>query len=228
MTMRPTGVTLLEALVAVVIGTVLVTLAGRTLLHAMAVSRDAVVRDDRLVARRIARLTLRSELAALGPGEARSSGGDSLRLRAVRGTGRICLIESDGVVVDLQAGRSPEPDKDSLELIGSLGAVYAVDLIGTAVEPDACGATTRGRPTRLRSSGRVDSDVIFVRLFETGSYHLDRGALRYRRGRGGRQPLTPEVWDGTSSLLLDPPWIRVSLLEVSGDSMPVPLLVRAW
>ncbi|MGB1779482.1 MAG: PulJ/GspJ family protein, partial [Longimicrobiales bacterium] len=78
MTMRPTGVTLLEALVAVVIGTVLVTLAGRTLLHAMAVSRDAVVRDDRLVARRIARLTLRSELAALGPGEARSSGGDSL------------------------------------------------------------------------------------------------------------------------------------------------------
>ena len=228
MTVRRTGVTLLEALIAVVIGIVLVTLAGRTLLHAMAVSRDAVARDDRLVARRIARLTLRSELAALGPREARSAGGDSLRMRAVRGAGRVCRIESDAVVVDLQAVRSPEPDKDSLELIGSLGAVHTVDLVGAGAEPDACGATARGRPTRLRSSGRVGTDVIFIRLFETGSYHLDRGALRYRRGLGGRQPLTPEVWDGTSSLVLDPPWIRVSLREVPGDSMPVPLLVRGW
>jgi hypothetical protein len=31
-----------------------------------------------------------------------------------------------------------------------------------------------------------------VRLFESGEYHLADGALRYRRGGGGRQPLTPE------------------------------------
>jgi hypothetical protein len=33
-------------------------------------------------------------------------------------------------------------------------------------------------------------------LFEAGSYHLSEGALRYRRGRGGRQPLTEEVLAG--------------------------------
>lgn len=228
MTVRRTGFTLLEALVAVVIGAVLVTLVGRTLLHTVAVSRDAVVQDDRLVARRIVRLTLRSEFAALVPGEARSSGGDSLRLRAVRGVGRVCRIESDGVVVDLQAGRSPEPDKDSLELIGPLGAVHAVDLTGTDDEPEACGVSEVGRPTRLRSSGPIGRDVIFVRLFETGSYHLDGGALRYRRGLGGRQPLTPGVWDGTSTLVLDPPWIRASLFDVSGDSISLPVVVRGW
>jgi hypothetical protein len=228
MTLRCSGVTLLEALIAVVISTVVVTLAGRTLLHAMAVSRDAVVRDDRLIARRIARVTLRSELAALGPGEARSSGGDSLRLRAIRGAGRVCRIESDWIVADLRAGRSPEPDKDSLELMGPLGAVQVVDLIGTGSEPNACGANAVGRPTRLRSSGPVDPDVVFVRLFETGAYHLDLGALRYRRGRGGRQPLTPDVWDERSSLVFDAPWIRASLVDARAESTAVPLLVRVW
>lgn len=34
--------------------------------------------------------------------------------------------------------------------------------------------------------------TVLTRVFERGSYHLVGGALRYRRGEGGRQPLTPE------------------------------------
>jgi hypothetical protein len=34
--------------------------------------------------------------------------------------------------------------------------------------------------------------VVLVRFFERGSYHLADDAFRYRRGGGGRQPLTVE------------------------------------
>jgi hypothetical protein len=33
---------------------------------------------------------------------------------------------------------------------------------------------------------------VLVRLYERGTYYLADGAFRYRRGAGGRQPLTPE------------------------------------
>ena len=42
----------------------------------------------------------------------------------------------------------------------------------------------------------MDAGLILV--FETGTYHLSRGALRYRRGRGGRQPVTEEVLESGS------------------------------
>ena len=37
------------------------------------------------------------------------------------------------------------------------------------------------------------AEPILLRFFETGSYHLGDDALRYRRGSGGRQPLTEPV-----------------------------------
>ncbi len=40
-----------------------------------------------------------------------------------------------------------------------------------------------------------EESIVLARLFERGSYHVSGAALRYRRGRGGRQPLTPEVFD---------------------------------
>lgn len=42
-------------------------------------------------------------------------------------------------------------------------------------------------------SDSVPAGLILVRYFERGSYHLSGDALRYRRGRAGRQPLTPET-----------------------------------
>ena len=78
------GASLVELLTALVLGALVIGLAGRTLLHAAETVRRAVAHDDRGTARRVARLTLRSELAALSPGDVRSSGGDSIRIRAFR------------------------------------------------------------------------------------------------------------------------------------------------
>lgn len=220
--------TLLEALIALLLGVVVVSLAGRTLLHVTDVAREAVSRDDRLVARRVARLTLRSELSALAPGDVRSDGGDSLRIRAIRGAGRICVIESNAVVVDLTGSRATDPEKDSLELVGPLGSLRTVDVISATWAPGECGPTPLGRPARLESTGLIDTDLIFARVFETGAYHLSRGALRYRRGRGGRQPLTPQVWSRGSALSLEEGWVRVSIHEASRDSSTISLLVRSW
>jgi hypothetical protein len=56
-----------------------------------------------------------------------------------------------------------------------------------------------GGARRWREDGRRDgllvpepTDPVLGRIFEGGSYHFSGGALRYRRGAGGRQPLTPE------------------------------------
>ena len=228
MSRRRRGMTLVEAVVGVFLGAMVVTLAVRTLLQTASVARDTLVRDDRLTARRIARLTLRSELSALASGEARSSGGDSLSVRAVRGAGRVCQTGADELVVDLQSVRSPEPGKDSVELIGPLGSLRTVDLIDSRVLPDGCGQIPAGKPTALRSAGHIPSETIFVRLFETGSYHLPDGALRYRRGEGGRQPLTPVVWDPSSSLHVDGSWIRVLLRRGGEDTRVEPILFRTW
>ena len=41
--------------------------------------------------------------------------------------------------------------------------------------------------------------ALVARIFERGSYHVVGRALRYRRGLGGRQPLTPNVFDDDRS-----------------------------
>ncbi len=42
--------------------------------------------------------------------------------------------------------------------------------------------------------------ALVARIFERGSYHVSDGALRYRRGLGGRQPLTLDVFDNRSTM----------------------------
>ncbi|MDG2283469.1 MAG: hypothetical protein P8L45_10120 [Longimicrobiales bacterium] len=229
MSLRCGGTTVLEVFVAMLLGTLLVTLAGQALLHAVDVSRASIERDDRVVADRIARLILRSELNALAPAEIRSTGGDSIRLRAVRGAGRVCAIGVDSsVVVDLQTHRAPDPAKDSLSLVGPLGGLLVLGLASITPAPGECGAAPEGRPVRLRTEGSVEYPMVFLRVFETGAYHLARGALRYRIGGGGRQPLTPEVWDEASTLDWDGRRLRVRLLDKPGDTMSVPILARPW
>lgn len=115
----------------------------------------------------------------------RVAGRDSVRIRAVRGAGALCGWDGAEVRIRYRGLRAPDPDKDSVLLITSSdtrGSVHAV----TASAPDpACGSGVRLKlePPAAASAG-------LALLFEPGSYHLSGGALRYRRGRGGRQPLT--------------------------------------
>lgn len=115
---------------------------------------------------------------------------DSIRLRAFRGTGWPCapLVRGLTIPVRWDGIRAPDPSKDSLLVLDGDGAWRVVDLVGVTDSGVCAGWTLEAA---------VPSPIL-MRLFESGSYHFGNGALRYRRGGGGRQPLTEGVLQGAS------------------------------
>ncbi|MEJ2504364.1 MAG: hypothetical protein P8177_13800 [Gemmatimonadota bacterium] len=173
------------------------------------------VRFEELV--RATRLILRRELRYLAPGDLHISGSDSIGLRAVRGTGTVCEAGDRHVVVRYRGVRGPDPAKDSLLLIADgdrsgAGAAYAL----ASVVPDpACGGGLRLGLEREPAPGSATALAI---VFEKGSYHLSGGALRYRRGAGGRQPLTEALLRDGSLVAGPSRSIRIRL-SVHDDSL---------
>lgn len=149
-------------------------------------------------------------------------GGDSLRLRVVRGSGIICRIQGDSAWVWYRGLRAPDPAKDSLLVLGPSGEVALGLTAERGVTDDACLERVGYQLLRLTAPGAAPGVAL---VFEWGSYHLSGGALRYRRGRGGRQPLTDSVFDASS---------RFQLLDDAGapavaaaDARTVEALLRA-
>lgn len=118
-------------------------------------------------------------------------GSDSVRLRAFRGAGVVCSATADGLLVGYRGVRLPEPDKDSVLLVWSdTEAAFPIAAAFAGADCDGDGGTA---PTRLAVawSAHASSAAPAVALvFETGAYSIGSGALRYRRGAAGRQPLT--------------------------------------
>jgi hypothetical protein len=120
-----------------------------------------------------------------------AGGGDTLALRAYRGLGVVRGVGPGGEARVCYGGlRVPNPEKDSVLLLSPGGAWM----------PHALLARDRGAPGCLgtgewwEETWTLDPEptgALLARVFERGSYHLTQGALRYRRGAGGRQPLTP-------------------------------------
>lgn len=188
---RRAGATLPELLlVSTLFALVLAAVAGA----ASAQSRLAAfaletVRTQELL--RVVGIVLGVEVHALAPPDIGAMGADSLRLRAFRGGGRICDGDSDILFVRYDGVRRPEPDKDSVLIVG------AFDSRGVSRSVEAVSGDPRcGGSLRLQLSpvprGSLSSPRGWVLVFESGSYHLSGGSLRYRRGAGGRQPLTEE------------------------------------
>lgn len=211
---RRAGVTLPELiLVAWLFGLVLLGLAR----FASAQGRLAGEAYDRVRAADLVRtvdLILEAELRyAAAPDLAVTP--DSIRLRAVRGSGVICGRTGAVVRIRYRGVRRPDPGKDSVLIITdstTAGAAYRIDAVAAAVPEPGCGAgyrlTLQGTPP-----GRG-----LVLVFETGSYHLADGAFRYRRGRAGRQPVTEAVLaDGAFERRLGSLAVR---LVLSDDSLP--------
>lgn len=153
--------------------------------------RLAAVSQDRVRAAEVGRtvdLVLNGELRYAAPGDA-APGPDSIRLRAVRGSAIICDggtelgVRYDGV-------RRPDPGKDSALVItgaGTAGSVHALVAAAAVGGSGGCG------DLRLRLEPMPTAVTGHLLVFETGTYHLSGGALRYRRGNGGRQPVTEAV-----------------------------------
>lgn len=143
---------------------------------------------------RTATVVLRQELRHSLPAQILAAGGDSIRLRAVRGVGGLCGVDGRDLLVRYRGARRPEPDKDSV-LIVTASAVEAAGGIVSAVGAPDCGDGLR---IRLQSAPVSDGGLVVV--YEPGTYLIAAGALRYRRGSAGRQPLTEALLQEASSL----------------------------
>lgn len=191
---RRGGVSLLETLVALLLGLLLVHLVLRTVGAAGDAVESHRTRSDRLAAVRMARWRAAADVAAAG--SAYLAGEDSVALRAVRGgivgcglAGGIWTGRGEGV-------RLPDPDKDSVLVLLPSGRWSVHALASLEVPVGTCGPGGEGATWGLVLDPPPPASPVVGRFFERGSYHLADGALRWRRGAGGRQPLTPEVLAG--------------------------------
>lgn len=219
------GTSLVEAVVALLLGLFLIHLGYSVILGLRTASETVSDRLDVLTASRITRSVLRREMARGTAGRDWVAADDSLRLRAFRGTAIVCSLGPlpSELVVAYEGDRRPEPAKDSVEVVGADGSLLYVDLIGAGPTSTTCnGADSTEVVMAWRIDGPILDDVLVVRLFESGSYHFARSALRYRVGAGGRQPLTPEVWrDSETGFLIGDSAVGVQLMPRTTVGRPV-------
>ena len=186
------GSSIVETLAALLLlltvaGAALQTLA--TFRRALAtVTRDAEVRETRRIARHTLAQELRAGLAAV---DWVAGTGDSVAVRAFRGTGVVCATAPPPMWAVRYAGlRRPDPAKDSVLVLAGDGMWRVAKLARARTRSDACGP---GAPGGLWELDPPVPGAVVGRIFERGSYHVAAGAFRYRPGRGGRQPLTAQV-----------------------------------
>lgn len=121
-------------------------------------------------------------------------GDDTVVVRAYRG---IALPEEWGigseVVVCFRGSRNPNLAKDSLLVLTEDGDWRAISLLGRSPSETGCWDGEEGRRELWEVGGADGGPWLLARLFESGSYHFQGGALRYRQPGGGRQPLTPGI-----------------------------------
>ncbi|MEZ4422868.1 MAG: hypothetical protein R3E98_05630 [Gemmatimonadota bacterium] len=172
------GVLLVLALAAVGFGAL--SLVQRTLLDGVRVSESATVLAD------VSRIVGDEIRAGVAARDWSVHGGDSVALRAFRGTAVVCASNGADLSVSYRGDRAVDTAKDSVLVLDgdARWAVAAVTRVTRA--PGACGAAGDQR-WRL---DRVIAHASVGRVFERGAYTLAASSLRYRRGLGGRQPLT--------------------------------------
>lgn len=188
MSPRPGAVSLAElVLVFWLFGFVLLALAAFVSRQnrVAAAQRDLVRFQE---ARRTATLILGSELRSLQPRDIVPDGSTAIRLRAVRGMGGLCEASGDHLHLRYEGTRWPDPEKDSVLVIGLPGE--DVRKVENVTSSAACGPGT----VRLALDAPLGVTRGVALVFETGRYDVAQDGLRYRLGQGGRQPLTEAVF----------------------------------
>jgi len=201
--MRRRGHSLPEVLIALTLTAAM----SSALAGAFSAARTVARRHSWIVrsaeALRVSTVVLGDELRVLDPtADLRIVAPDSVALRAFRGGGVVCAADrGTAVFVRYRGLREPEPAKDSVLVVDSIGAVRASALLESERAADTC--TVRDGESLYRWSVSVPAPAgTLLLLFESGSYHLSDRALRYRRGDGGRQPLTADLLDDRASMFL--------------------------
>lgn len=153
-------------------------------------------RAEALDALRTAGAVLTADLAPILPSaDLHGIGEDTAALRVFRGVAVVCGFTGGDPLVRYRGLRRADPAKDSV-LVLTAGVERGDSLRGSSPAAGECGSSGDESVFRLRlGTALAEHDLLLI--FEAGSYHLDR-ALRYRRGAGGRQPITAEVFAGES------------------------------
>ncbi|MEX0935726.1 MAG: hypothetical protein WD013_02400 [Gemmatimonadota bacterium] len=192
---RSCGGALVEMVVALTLGLVVLGCVGSAAIATLRSGRDLVRRVDSLELVRTVWVVLDEELASGRHGrDWRLDESGFLKLRAFRGIARVCGFASadSGFDVVYRGRRSPVPGRDSVLVLGTDARWRAFALDGSSSAGGCEGGETREVSRWDWEQPSSAPPPVLARLFERGSYHLVDGALRYRRGDGGRQPLTQE------------------------------------
>lgn len=187
MTRRPGATTVAELLLVFwLYALVLAALARFLADHAglAAGQRDLVRLRE---AARTAEVVLGTELRWLASADVNAGSPAAFAVRAVRGGGPACSVAAEELGVRYRGGRWPEPRKDSLLFVHRGGeAVRAV----TGVSVGGCG----GAGLLIGIDAPIAARGGLALVFEPGSYHAAAGAIRYRLGAAGRQPITEAIF----------------------------------
>jgi hypothetical protein len=193
MSCRMHGASVLEALLTILLLSVLVPGAWSVVARHHTGALSAAHRAEALETVRTAAWLLREELAGGDPEEAWWPGEDTIALRAFRALGMVRegSVMGQELLACVRGVRMPNPEKDSVLLLGADGHWRGHELERRVRSGGECTELEGGWEERWTVVPEP-AQPILGRIFERGSYHLADGALRYRRGAGGRQPLTPE------------------------------------
>ena len=195
------GFSLLELLLTLALGG-LVAGALFGLLHGQ--ERLARAQADSITAAealRVSAIILAGELRLLAPAEDLAlATPESVAVRAFRAFGVVCGRLGGEALVRRRGLRTADPAKDSVLLIRPDSPATPVALLGAAPAPAACAAAAGEAVERWALGVDVPPAAgSLLLLYETGTYALTGAALRYRRGEGGRQPLTVAWLDDAAS-----------------------------
>jgi len=185
-----------QSLVELVVALFLLALLGSTaigLLSAeLALVRQAADATEAGNAIRFAARLLHAEMGPLVGIDFHGLATDSSRQRVFRGTGTVCGVTTTSAVIRYVGLRHPDPAKDSVLALTPEGEIAKALLASSVPAPPPCVPRPGEAVLELTVAGGLrPGDVVL--LFETGTWHLSSSALRYARGAGGRQPLTPAV-----------------------------------
>jgi hypothetical protein len=159
--------------------------------------RTAAVVGDRaaaLDAVRTATALLDRELRPLAPADFLVAA-DSVSLRVFRGIAIPCDSTGGALRVRYAGVRDPDASKDSVLALAARGeSVAALQAVARATTPGTCASAAGETILALTTPTPLPTAPVLL-VFERGAYSIGGGALRYRRGLGGRQPLTAAAFD---------------------------------
>jgi hypothetical protein len=185
------GFALLEVLVAAVLGTIVVALAVVLLQTQSILAREATMRSERNDAMRSTFAILSAELRNITPADVRAIARDSVVTRIFRGLAIICGFNRPDVFIRYHGLRLPDPAKDSALQVGPENVVA---LAPVRTDSSACPRNAGEQVLAINWAAEPRIGAAWL-IFESGGYHLDTHALRYRQGGATRQPITNEVLD---------------------------------